>query len=302
MVHLLAPFKIGSNASPQVIGGVTNVNVSPEVAEEVRHNGGAVDPAMVFGGDGEPKVNASTLCVMAALGQMTELYLGVSSSALAEFYVQAATAQGTRASGSSHKKYVVNKGLMVPQTLSVDQNGDATLELATYCVDDGTNAPIVETSSVALPASSLSEVFTLGPVQISAAWLEGIKGWSLDFGAQVKSEHYDGKVFPQVCYVEKFQPRVTVRGINTTVLNTYGIAGSALNTTAKLWLRKRKPNYQVYADTDSQHACLTLYGRIAPSGPSGGDGTLENSFVLSVVKSGANALVAQSTLQQIALG
>lgn len=291
MIKLIAPFKLGPNAGPSIFGGVTQVGVSPEIAEEVRHNGGNVDPAMVFGASGEPKISASCLDVAGMLTLLSGGYLAIDSSNLGEYYLQAADEQGTRKTGSNHEKYVVTKGLAVLQTLSVEQGGDAVIDHQAYCVYDGTNEPIIRTAAVALPASTFPNLYTLGPVKFSGAYFEGIKGWSLDFGAEVRSHPYDGSVFPKLCYVHRFAPKIQVRGINTAALTSYGIRGQALNTTAVFYLRRWYPSGMVYADNEAQHASVTVYGRIAPGGPEGSD-EAENSLTVSVVKSGANPLWA----------
>lgn len=287
MIYHLAPVKVSTNTN---VAAIRNITVSPAAAELVERNGGEVDPSFVGSIAADPRIMFTSLDLAALLGAFsTNHYLAVDSSHTLEAFLYAVQDLGTRKTGSTHKKAVVNEGLLVPRDVTVDQDGLASMECECVASYDGTNEPIAVTNNVALPTAAMIEPFSLGPMKISNTTAAGIRRLTVSHGWNLQSYRDSGGKYPTTLYGSTRQPRVTVNGINANVLETYGLMGAALNTTAVFYLRKAKFGGGYYADNETEHISCTVRGSILPGGPTGGqDGALENDLTFLPAMVGAN--------------
>lgn len=124
-------------------------------------------------------------------------------------------------------------------------------------VYDGTNAPLVATSSVAITASgSVPTLFTLGPVSINGSAVAGVTETNWDNQIEYLVEMADGVSWPDFVSIQRIAPKITIRSRNTALLSTYGTAGTAL-TALTVYLRKKlKSDFTVAAGTP-QHLAFT---------------------------------------------
>jgi hypothetical protein len=138
----------------------------------------------------------------------------------------------TRASGSSHIKMVVNKGMMVPRSITVSQGQPAVLNFDVVTLYDGTNAPLVFSTSQALPtAVAFDEMHTLGPIYFNGAQLTGVQSMTFDFGVDIEVTSADGEVYPRFAAITQTQPFIDFTTTELPDWVTQTLAGTVQGAT-----------------------------------------------------------------------
>ena len=177
-------------------------------------------------------------------------------------YAQQRAQGGTRESGSSHIKYNVTDGILVPTTLSVSQDGSATLSYSATARSDSGAAPMIITDSQALPSTTDDERFGIGPVDIGGTTITGVTGIDIDFGLTVRGTHGDGDVYPSFVSIDLIQPSITFRVLDASVavssVPLAGVLGTHADTI--FYLRKRALGGQYVSDATAEHVKFTAYG------------------------------------------
>ena len=254
----------GVTVNTTVLGGITaqNVNMGVAVRSEARSGEPYARHQAVVGR--APSAGFTTEAVAAALDVAGVLGYDLSGGAGLILTAQKAADGGTRASGSVHRQYTMVHGLLVPTSLECSHGGDASLSYQAQAVYDGTNDPIVETDTAALPAGLAdAERFTLGPVTLGAVALTEVKSLTINFGLEVRAEAADGDIFPTFSYIVRVAPSITIRGLNvewlkSTNLPRAGKAATHANTT--IYLRKRAVGGTFTADATEEHIKITAAG------------------------------------------
>lgn len=254
-----------------------------------------------------PGATFTTEAIAAALAQLTVSGKDVSALTTGlKFYAQKHQDAGTRASGSVNRKFTGVKGIVCPRNISCEYMGDAKLDaeyLATY---DGTNDPIVEADTTALPSGVVdSERFTLGKVTVGGIVLDHLKGISIDFGIQVEIEAADNDIYPRFCSIRAIQPRVTLRGIDLEWLKAAnipraGIVCTQANTIFYLQKRTQDTASLVAAGT-AQHVKFAMAGiaNIADAMSANDQSGSETSLVIVGNYDGTNAPLTVTTASAI---
>lgn len=180
------------------------------------------------------------------------------------FFAQKYTEGSTPASGSVHRKYNLQEGVMVPRTITCDHRGDAELIYECFATYDGVNAPIAETDTSALPTAVLdAERFTLGPVTIGSVTIDHLTRLEIDFGLNVLVLGSDSDVYDTWCCVRGIAPRITLRGIDIEWLKAANIplgGKAATHLTTKIYLRKRTHAGTYVIDATAEHIKFTADG------------------------------------------
>lgn len=210
------------------IAGLTDygVNDNPNVRQEFTD--GAVYPTRVSKRGGEESITFSSLNIDSVLDA-----IGVAGTCLKgdtgtkngfKLYLQGIQECDT-VPGSSNLVYTVplgatvndSVGLIVPQTLNVDHQGDASI--AVLFRPKGATAG---TAGIAVPAvvGSLPTIvdtkrrFGMGPVTIGAATYDGRKSMNINFGVQIGAESADGGLYPEKMFIDQIGTQITFRGID----------------------------------------------------------------------------------------
>ncbi len=182
------------------------------------------------------------------------------------FYAQAHANGAIRGSGSVHTKYTATTGLLLPRTLSVSDRENASLDVeAKFISSDGTNAPLVITNNVGVPAGLTDdERYTLGIMKIGGYTLTGVKQFNVTFGLTEQLESGDSDVYDTYASIMTVMAKLTWTGTNILWAGTNvpltGKAGTHANTTC--CLRKRLANGVYVPDGTANHIKISAAGLI----------------------------------------
>ena len=141
---------------------------------------------------------------------------------------------GDRVSGSNHMKITGAYGRVLPTKLVLKQDAKGTLDCELHAGWDGTNDPLVVTTSVSLPSVTLDEIFTLGPVYVAGSQLtpEHVKGvthtWKWDIG----KERGSGEKWPRRIHIRTFEQMTQVEMDDALNLSSYGLIGDAFGASS----------------------------------------------------------------------
>ena len=170
---------------------------------------------------------------------------------------------GTLASGSVHRKLIIPNGLVVPRTLTIQQGQRASLTCEVFGIFDGTNDPIIVSTSLAAP-TGLTDVigFHLGETKVGNVAITNIQQISLDFGIEVQPEYDDGESFPKSLHIGKVQPVMSITTHDVSKFGSSGVplqglAGTHANTYTIA--RKRAIGTSSFVAA-AEHAKLTMAG------------------------------------------
>lgn len=180
------------------------------------------------------------------------------------FYARAHVNGGIRGTGSVNTKFTALAGLLLPRTLSVSDRENASLDVeAKFISADGSNAPLVKTDNVAVPAGLTDdERFTLGTMRIGGYALTGVKQFNVTFGLAEQLEGSDSTVYDTHASIMTVMAKLTWTGTNIAWAGTgvplTGKAGTHADTVC--CLRKRLANGVYVPDATAQHIKITAAG------------------------------------------
>ncbi len=258
------------------IDQVTDFAVSPNVQEALAGADGQVDPTYVATMGQAPRIGFSTSKLATVLAKVSAQFFikgikidsDVDDDGL-ECFFQKLSEGGTREGASSHVKLTVNEGLLVPRGISAVQGGIATLGLETLITWDGVNNPIVIAGSQSLIGSpSVSELYTLGPVNINGSQIDGVQGWQFDPGIVSIVRGADGLPWPTYVGIMSRVPSLIIQTTDVTVLSTFGLAGAAQGASDSVaYLRKMAEGGTRVADATAEHISFTMDAGMITVGP-----------------------------------
>lgn len=221
-------------------------------------------------------------------------------------YAQKVAEGGTRASGSNHRTYTYNAGLVFPDRLSCQHQQDASLTYAIRPTWNGTNNPVVIAESAALASNPLdNERFSLGPVVVGGTTFDQISGIDINFGINVRTESADGEIWDRFGWIETFAPTITLRGRKVTWFKDSagvplgGLAATHVNTS--IYLRKRASGGMFVADVTAEHVKFTAAGLavIDEAGSFRGTGPGETTLTIHPYYDGTNHPILVTTATAI---
>ena len=254
-----------------IIGGITQqaINTGTEVRGDALS--GEVYNRFQSQVAQKPGASFTTLNIAAALAESA--LSGVSIAALTAgftMWAQKHAEGGSREGTLSHRKYVFNEGLIVPRTLSVDHQGDASISYDVIATYDGTNDPVVITDSQTLTTGLAdAERFTMGPVTIESVTIAQVRSFEIDFGINAVTEGADSEVWDRYAHIVSINPTITLRGIDVEWLKAANIPLAGLNAThanTKIYLRKRAAGGTFVTDVTAEHVKFTAAGLVYVDG------------------------------------
>lgn len=249
-----------------VLDGV--IRQSVEHGYEVRGTAVSGSPYVRFVSivNGAPMARFGTYKMAAALDTIGPTGLAITSVTNdgLKLFAYAHADGGTRKSGSTHRQYLIKKGLIVPKSITCEGQGDAELDFDTYITSDGTNSPIIESDAVAVPAlTGDDERFAIGPITLESVTFPQVKRVEIDFGLAVQARAIDGDVFPTFVSIDTIAPKITLRGIDVEWLKSSNLPRTGLPIThanTSIFLRKRLIDGTFYGDGESEHLQVTANG------------------------------------------
>jgi len=215
-----------------LIKGIQNHSINPGLQQLISSGSGAVDPSFVSSGQIQPELTFDTTAIKTALGNLG----GISGEALANytFFFQKMLTDGKRGGALSHIKAVAAAGIIVPTRITAAQGGEATIGYRVVPRSaDGSAAPLAFTGSQSLieGQDKVDEVYTMGPVEINGAALDGVADWSLDFGINLEIITESGHVYPTFTGIQTRAPSFTIRTFDVEKFQGWGLGGAAQNET-----------------------------------------------------------------------
>lgn len=288
-------------ATSAYIDGVTSIEIAPNVSLASLRAGG-VDMHFNAAQGVAPVITFRTTNIKAALDACAFSGRAVASGTEFVVYKVAHQDGGLFKSGSNHESYTVNKGIMIPTALSFPHGGVATLELMVIAVYNGTAAPIVRATGVALPAVTQTQVaWTAGPYALEGVTVEG-QGGSLNFGLNPSVLSANGEVYPTFAAIDGRAPSFELGSHDLTLQGTIGSDSFALTQDALIYLRKMDLNGQRVDDETAEHILFTVAQGIVAVGQvsSGESGPDSMGFRLVPSFDQTNAVVQLDTTAAVA--
>lgn len=268
---------------------------------------GMVDPSYVAVMSQSPSAAFTTSALATVLAKCGISGLAIAADADeygADLYLQKLAEGATRASGSSHIRLRAAKGILVPRSLSAAQGaGVATLGLELIPTWNGSADPLVIATSQALAGTpSVGEAFTVGPVSINGAQVEGIQSITVDFGITLETLGSDGGVWPTFVCIRERRPTFRIETTDAGVINTFGLTGAAQGgTDSVIYLRKMAEGGTRVADVTAEHISFTIdEGHIA-CGPlrASHPGRIGAELIITPTYDGTDPIIAISTATAI---
>lgn len=277
------------------LGGISRVSVPPgaEVASEPTD--GQVYSRFATVRSQKPRATFDAFSIKSALNLCGMSGLSLASSNLT-LWAAGQEDGGSRALSAS-KKYMLVKGLLVPERISSQHGSDATISYGAYAAWDGTNDPLATQDGTA-PAwdtapAGYDERFTVGPCLVGGNVFYGVRSIDISFGFVVRSESADGEVWPRIVSIQSCNPSVTIRGLD---LRNFGsskipLAGKATsNADTKIFLRRRKQQGGVWGNSDAKHVLINVPGLcvIEQAHDASGNGLSECTASITAIHDGTN--------------
>lgn len=175
-------------------------------------------------------------------------------------YWQAYADGAIRGGNGTNIKNNIKKGLLIPTSISVSHGGNAVLSYALAIIWDGTNNPVITTLSQNLPAvAQVTELFTLGPVNINGTNLEGIQSIQINFGMSPLRVGGDGAIWDSFAAIEAVEPSAIITTTDMNVENTLSLIGTVQGATAsQFFLRKKTAGAASVANATEEHIEFTM--------------------------------------------
>lgn len=248
-----------------VLGGISalSMKTNSEIRNEPRSN--EVYPRFQSLVAQKPAGTFSTSAIAAALDLAgpTGLDIDGLSNGL-HFYAQKGADGGSRAGATSHRKYVMADGILIPKTLTCEHQGDAKIDYEAVITYDGANDPITVTDSASLPAGITdAERFTLASTTIESEALDHLINFNLAFGIKARTEGAGSDIWDTIVTIEQIMGVLRLRGKDPTWFKSdvIPLTGKAVtHASTAVYLRKRAAGASFVADATLEHIKFTFAG------------------------------------------
>jgi hypothetical protein len=257
-VQVPAPVVITDGASPVSIGSISQVSLqlNNNIIREVA--GGQVYQSLPRIARVAPVASFTTWSLAEAFDNLNVFRKCLSAASYLEMYTATRECGGNKA-GSTHTKYTITNGIIVPRTLRVDHTGHCSMSYEVYAHSaDGAAAPFTQSLTSALPASfgDNNSRWTINACVIDANSILDKQSISIDFGVNLIQRGGDSNVYDTFTGMRSAQPRVTITTINPDEFATVGLSGlTAAHADSHIYFKKRG-----VADGTEEHIGITWAG------------------------------------------
>jgi len=207
----------------------------------------SAEPAPQFAGafSASPEIGFGSRQLKTILDLTTDNDVAVSyapSGGTVSLYYRIGANRGLRgaAASSIHDRFdMANNAMLFWNTLSAEQNAAAELDCMIKAVStDGKTAPMVHVGTTALSGdSAAASVYTLGPVALNGAWVDGVVSCRVENGFSFDEVTESGNYYQQFFGIDEWSPRIVIETNDLNVVDDYGEAGLAC-TAVKAFFRK----------------------------------------------------------------
>jgi len=228
-----------ANDVPILLNQCTEETLNPGIREIIEGADGEVDARYAAVMEQRPQIGFTTTSLQTALGAagISGRFIDVTDGATygeLEAWFQKLAEGSTRAAGASHVKMIVNEGMLLPRTLSATQGQSASLRYDVIATYDGSNEPIAVSTAAVSGTPGVSALWTLGPVVINGAEVNGVVDLQVDFGIQEIVEGADGEVWPRYAAIMSRRPSIIFTTPDVGLFGTLGLTGDAQGGTDSL--------------------------------------------------------------------
>ena len=255
---------------------VTDLTPATNLDELIGYASGYPDPLFVANRMVKPDVRFSTPQLKTILDLCGSTFIADLSGGNTDLYYKLATNLGVRVADAttSHNRIRMATGAMYWEEIGAVHGQDATMTARIVPIYNGTNNPFVPAGSLALAGTpAAASFYTLGPVAINAATLNGVKSWRLNLGLQVLEESSGGDVYTTFCGIGQRAPVLEITSLEVGAWASYGLNGTAVSSLA-FSLRKKSADGGNIADGTTGHIVFSAsYGKIDVINTSGSGNT-----------------------------
>lgn len=216
------------------------------------------------------------------------------------------------ASGSVHRSYTADRGVLVPRRLSCAHQQDAVVDCeALLYSSDGATEPIVIADNVALPTLARDNIrHTLRSVQLAGVDMGCVTNLSIEFGNGVRTRGCNSDLWDKLVEQGGVQSVITITGIDADKFASTGIplkGKGGTHANSIIYLRKYDESGIDFVADDlapaaNEHIKIDAEGLVVVSEHSGsGSDTSELTLQMYCTLDGsANAPIAIDTASAIA--
>ena len=292
-----------------LIDQITGRNLDLGIQKLILAADGQVDPTYGAVGSQAPRTEWTTTAlatILAACGiDGLKISSGVGDAGL-EMWFQKYDEGGVLAPGANHEKMTINKGLLIPQRITLphsDANTPGSMDMLLVITSDGTNDPIVFEASASLEGSpGVGEIFVAGPVNFNGVQYDGVQEIIIDFGIDLHVVGGDGLVYPTYAAIKSRRPTISVRTVDASKVRVTTLSGTAQDTNdSVIYARKVARGGTRVVDGTAEHISFTLDDGFWTCNNVGGDtGEIQTpNFEFSPISDGAAAIIVINTAAAI---
>lgn len=289
--------------SAVLLGGISQQSLMADAETSREVSAGSVDPFFGSVDRLNPKATVTTYAIAKAIDAIGLRGLKITSATNAGvvfYFAKIDPDTGQALAGSTHISRTIKSGLLYPQRLTVDHQGQASLTLGLATRWDGTNDAITVATSVALPTVLADdERFTLGSATVAGVTVDRKSNLDVDFGLTVEQISTDGATQPAYLHIAQALARATIRGLNPDDFSASGVpllgkAGSHANTIIQF--RKRAANTAGFA-SGSVNITMTMAGSVfwESMGEAQGNQRVGSTLVIEPTHDGTNLPITVDT-------
>ena len=201
---------------------------------------GNVFPNFVCTERQQPQINFSTKALDTLLG-LSGAGGAAFTSPVTNYLKQANTTGSIARATASHKKAVFNNSLLYWSSIKLPHAGQGEADCSLMCNYDGTNDPIIITSSVALAGGlSATNYFGAGPCYINTVQIPGVQEITINCGIKLIQAGGESDEFDTFIGIEMGDPEVTIKTFQPVNWEQLLLRGIALNGVSGLTFFARK--------------------------------------------------------------
>lgn len=228
---------LGSLTLRQVMSSSYSSNAQPIAGTA----SGALDVAQFYGGPAQPQatLESEDIASVMAISNVLTAGIAVASGTISIPYQK--RAQGaTFASGTAHETISGTNGLIVPTSISVSQDGNASVSLQCWFRStDGLTNPVTLNEDQSLASETFQGLFGLGPGSVNGNTLTELLSVTVNPGITVEPQTANGGLFPSGLYITARRPSIdyTFRDVADLAANFGSVF--TVGTAAIAYLRAR---------------------------------------------------------------